>query len=52
MIAVGSTVEWHGRNGVVRSLGFRRATERQIATVAFNSREVLRVPVDELKEVK
>ena len=50
MIAVGSAVRWQGRPGVVRALGWSRATDRQIATVDFGRREVLRVPVDELHE--
>ncbi len=52
MIAVGSPVQWQGRPGVVRALGWSRATDRQIATVAFGPREVLRIPADELEEVK
>ena len=39
-----------GRRGVVRSLGFSRATERQLAEVVFGPREVLRVPADQLDE--
>lgn len=51
MIALGTMVTWNGRRGVVRSMGFSRATERQIATVDFG-REVLRLPVDELNELE
>jgi hypothetical protein len=51
VIAIGTTVLWNGRRGVVRSMGFSKATERQIATVDFG-REVLRLPVDDLNELE
>ena len=52
MIAVGSKVIWCGRQGVVQAIGFSTATERQIASVHFGGREVLRLPVDELTAAK
>jgi len=50
MIAVGSRVTWNGRSGVVTNLGRSLAEDRLIAQVDFRDRQILRVPVDELRE--
>ena len=51
MIAVGSRVIYDGQLGVVTNLGWSRGEDRQIAQVDFGRRRVLRVPVEQLKEV-
>ncbi len=51
MIAIGSRVIYDGRVGVVTNLGRSMAEDRLIAQVDFGGRRILRVPVEQLKEV-
>lgn len=44
----GERVVWHGLAGVVQQIMFSRATERELAVVAFDSRIRLTVCADEL----
>lgn len=51
MIAGGSRVLLGELVGVVTNLGWSRGEDRQIAQVDFGGRRILRVPVEQLKEV-
>lgn len=48
----GDRVVWQGQEGVVQQLMFSRATERELAVVAFDSRIRLTVRTDELIPLK
>jgi hypothetical protein len=52
VIAVGSRVIYAGKVGVVLNLGRSMAEDRLIAQVDFGARRILRVPVEQLKEVE